>query len=94
MRKQIILLFSALLLLFLMAVSVFAETDRKAVTLETVVVTAKKPEEPLQTGDVDLKETTGFVSVIKREDFAGKMEDLAEVLQKEAAVQIRKSGWC
>ena len=92
MRKQIVSLFSTLLLLLLMAVSVFAETDRKAVTLETVVVTAKKPEEPLQTGDVDLKETTGFVSVIKREDFEGKMEDLAEVLQKEAAVQVRRSG--
>lgn len=71
---------------------VFADSDRSAVTLGTVVVTADAESPTFQTGDVDVDETTGFVSVIKREKFEGKMEDLAEVLQNEAGVQIRQSG--
>jgi len=92
MKKQIILLLSSLLLLFLMSVCVFAETDRKAVTLETVVVTAKKPEEILQTGDVDKEQTPAFFSVIEKEEFEGKIEDLSELLSKEAGIQARRSG--
>ena len=92
MRKQIILLLSSLLLLLLMSVCVFAETDRKAVTLETVVVTAKKPEEIFQTGDVDKEQTPAFFSVIEKEEFEGKIEDLSELLSKEAGIQTRQSG--
>lgn len=69
-----------------------AASDKKAVTLDTVVVTADQEGENFQTGDVDVEASTGFVSVIKREAFEGKMEDLADVLQKEAAVQVRQSG--
>jgi len=70
----------------------FAASDKKAVTLDTVVVTGEQEEESFQTGDVDLEDSTGFVSVIHREAFEGKMEDLADVLQNEAAVQVRQSG--
>ena len=70
-----------------------AGTDKDAVTLDTVIVTARQDEEErFETGDVDMEEFTGFVSVIKRRDFEGKMEDLGEVLQKEAGIQIRQSG--
>lgn len=70
-----------------------AGTDKDAVTLDTVIVTARQDEEErFETGDVDMEEFTGFVSVIKRQDFEGKMEDLGEVLQKEAGIQIRQSG--
>ena len=93
--KKIILL---LLFVFLWGVLVlslpgaFAGSGRDAVTLDTIVVTAEQEDESFQTGDVDLEESTGFVSVIKREAFEGKMEDLADVLQNEAAVQVRQSG--
>ena len=71
---------------------VFAESDAHTPTLGTVVVTATSEETPFETGDVETEESTGFVSVIHREDFEGKMEDLADVLQNEAAVEVRQSG--
>ena len=70
----------------------FAESDADTPTLGTVVVTATAEEAPFETGDVETEESTGFVSVIQREDFEGKMESLADVLQNEAAVQVRQSG--
>ena len=72
---------------------VFADAAQKTTTtLGTVVVTAAPEQPDFQTGDVDLEETTGFVTVIERDAFEGKMEDLAEVLQNEAGVQVRQSG--
>ena len=70
----------------------FAESETHTPTLGTVVVTATSEETPFETGDVETEESTGFVSVIHREDFEGKMEDLADVLQNEAAVEVRQSG--
>ena len=70
----------------------FAESETNTPTLGTVVVTANSEETPFETGDVETEESTGFVSVIQREDFEGKMEDLADVLQNEAAVEVRQSG--
>ena len=69
-----------------------AEEAQKPTTLESIDVTAEQEQPDYQTGDVDLAETTGFVTVIKREDFEGKMEDVAEVLQNEAGIQVRQSG--
>ena len=69
-----------------------AEEEQKTTTLESIEVTAEQEQPDFQTGDVDLAETTGFVTVIKREDFEGKMEDVAEVLQNEAGIQVRQSG--
>ena len=71
---------------------VAADEPKKTTTLESIVVTAEQDQPDYQTGDVDLEETTGFVTVIEREAFEGKMEDLAEVLQNEAGVQVRQSG--
>ena len=70
----------------------FAESETNTPTLGTVVVTANSEETPFETGDVETEESTGFVSVIQRKDFEGKMEDLADVLQNEAAVEVRQSG--
>ncbi|PIF02874.1 MAG: hypothetical protein CR990_00445 [Desulfococcus sp.] len=61
-------------------------------TLDAVVVTAEGGSRPFQTGDVDVENTTVSVSVIERDQFEGKITDLAEVLEKEAGVQIRRSG--
>ena len=69
-----------------------ADESQKTTTLGTVVVTAEQDQPDYETGDVDLEETTGFVTVIEREAFEGKMEDLAEVLQNEAGVQVRQAG--
>ncbi|MDZ7699717.1 MAG: TonB-dependent receptor [Deltaproteobacteria bacterium] len=66
--------------------------EEKVHSLETVVVTAEAIESSYETQDVDTEASTGFVSVIKREAFEGKMEDLAEVLQDEAGIQVRESG--
>ena len=95
MKKYIRKIVSVFCLGFLVSspVIVFADEAQESVTtLEEVVVTAEQEQPDYQTGDVDLAETTGFVTVIKREAFEGKMEDLAEVLQNEAGVQVRQSG--
>lgn len=73
-------------------VTVFAETAKEPVTLETVVVTAKKLEDTFQTGDVDKEQTPAFFSIIKREHFEGKIESLSEVIEKEAGIQVRQAG--
>ena len=93
MGKIRIISTSVIVLFFLFpAVTVFAETAREPLTLETVVVTAKKPEDAFQTGDVDTEQTPAFFSVIRREDFDGKMESLSEVIEKEAGIQVRQAG--
>jgi iron complex outermembrane receptor protein len=92
MKPQLILLLFILFFLFLFPVSLLAETSRKAVTLDTVIVTATKPKDAFQTGDVDVEQTPAFFSVIEKEEFEGKMEDLSEVLEKEAGIQVRQSG--
>lgn len=70
----------------------FAEPDRGVVSLGTIVITADRVNEEFQTGDVDPEGTTGFVSIIKRDDFEGKIDDLSDVLQQEAGIQVRQSG--
>jgi len=62
------------------------------VTLDTLIVTAQKSEETFETGDVDLDQTPAFFSIIKKEEFAGKMEDLAKIIEKEAGIQVRQNG--
>jgi iron complex outermembrane receptor protein len=74
------------------AVACFAEQGKAAVVLDAVVVTAKGSEDVLQTGDVDTEQTSASVVVIEREQFEGKIEGLAEVIEKEAGIQVRQSG--
>ncbi len=65
---------------------------KQAVQLDTVVVTAEKINEDYQTGDVDTEQATAHHTIIQRDYFEGKMETLAEVIEKEAGVQIRQTG--
>lgn len=60
--------------------------------MEAIVVTAQKPVKSEETGDVDLDATPSFYSLITREEFEGKVESLAEVIEKEAGVQVRQAG--
>jgi len=92
MSQQSLLFFCVLLFFFLVADNLFAETARESITLDTVVVSADKTEETYQTGDVDTEQTPAFFTVIEREDFEGKMEDLSEVIEKETGIQGRQSG--
>jgi iron complex outermembrane receptor protein len=77
----------------LMATNVAAAgPDQEPYTLDTIVVTSKRTDENFLTGDVDTEQTPAFYSLIEREAFEGKMEDLAEVVEKEAGVQVRQAG--
>jgi outer membrane cobalamin receptor len=67
-------------------------TPRQPVTLDTVVVTAKKTDDPIQTGDVDKEITPVMVDTISREEFEGKSENIAKIIDKEAGTQVRQSG--
>ena len=78
--------------ILLWAIPVRAQSKKEVHSLGTVVVTAEPEDSSFETQDVDMEQSTGFFSVIKREAFEGKMEDLAEVLQDEAAIQVRESG--
>ncbi len=69
----------------------FAESD-KPTTLDTIVVTAQKPDKIVRTGDVNQEEIPVFSSVIQRESYEGRMESLSEAVEKEAGVQVRQSG--
>lgn len=80
---------------FFWASAGFAEqqdSGDQSMMLDVIVVTAKKQDQPLQTGDVDKDITPVMTSTIEREAFEGKTENLAEVIKKEAGVQVRQSG--
>jgi len=73
--------------------SVIAEKSERVQTLDTIVVSAQKDEDLVfQTGDVYLEETPAFYSLIKRDQFEGKIESLSDVIEKEAGVQVNKAG--
>ncbi|MFP4476539.1 MAG: TonB-dependent receptor [Desulfatibacillaceae bacterium] len=69
-----------------------SEVRERPHVLEDVVVVAEREGEILQTGDVDKEATPAFYSTIPREEFAGKMESLAEVVEREVGVQVRQAG--
>lgn len=70
----------------------FAEEEKASFRLDTVVVTAEPEGEPFRTGDVDLEQSATFHSRITRDQFEAKVTDLSGVLEKEAGVQIRRTG--
>jgi hypothetical protein len=41
---------------------------------------------------VDKGQTPAFFSVLTREHFEGKIENLSEVIEKESGIQVRQSG--
>lgn len=75
---------SFLCLLFL--TDLFAET----VSLGKVIVNAEY--EGLQTGDVSQEDSSTFSSIIGKNSFDAKAQNLAEVVEKESSVQVRQSG--
>ncbi|OQY55531.1 MAG: hypothetical protein B6245_19660 [Desulfobacteraceae bacterium 4572_88] len=89
----ILFLFLTLCVFFLETPHVFAEAlNESPATLDAVVVTAEKKDLSFQTGDVDTEQTPAFFSVISKEQFEGKMEDLSEVIERETGIQVRQSG--
>ena len=92
MKQQILFLYFIFFVLFFATPDAFAETVKGTLTLDTIVVVEEREDGAFQTGDVDQEQTPAFFAVIKREQFEGKMEDLSEVIEKEAGIQVRQSG--
>jgi len=69
-----------------------SSTQSGIVTLDTMVVTSTSGNNQFQTGDVDLTQTPAFFTVIQRDAFEGRMTNLAQVIEKEAGIQVRQSG--
>lgn len=89
--------YSKVLLMTMLAAVTFLPGRAKAepareTTLDAIVVTAQKPVRSEETGDVDLEATPSFYSLITRDEFEGKVVSLAEVIEKEAGVQVRQAG--
>lgn len=72
--------------------TVFCQSDKEPVKLNAIIVTAEKEEESFQTGDVDKEQSPAFFSVISRDQFEGKVEDISEIIEKEAGIQVRQRG--
>jgi iron complex outermembrane receptor protein len=85
-------LVAVLLLFVVLPPTSIAETDRETASMDAVVVTAERPQRSRETGDVNLESTPSFYSLITRDEFEGKIESLAEVIEKEAGVQVRRAG--
>jgi len=81
-----------ILLIIFTNLPAFAENSENIHSLDTIVVKANNTNEVFQTGDVDIEETPSFYSLIKRDQFEGKIESLAEVIEKEAGVQVKQAG--
>jgi len=81
-----------LLITLLAAQSGVAEGETRDFTLDPVVVTARGQDADYQTGDVDTLTTPSFFSTITRDEFEGKMENLSDVIEKQAGIQVRQSG--
>jgi len=93
LRLRFIRLALTMLSLLLASPQGFAEEAGGQVhQLDELVITTEKPNVYSRTGDVNDEETTSFFSVIKREEFEGKVEDLGELIEKEVGVQVRRSG--
>jgi len=65
-----------------------AQTSIAKEQLPTVIVTAQR----ISADDIDTDFQTGHVTVISRENFKGDVATVADVLGKEAGVQVRQLG--
>ncbi|MCP4135929.1 MAG: TonB-dependent receptor, partial [bacterium] len=91
MTKRVCLIF--ILFVFLLPVhKSSAQTSDDKTSLGTVTVVDSSEESSRETGDVVKEESSAFYSVIKREEFEGRTDDLAEVIEKETGVQVRQTG--
>lgn len=86
------LLFAVLLFLTAYPHPGNAETEEEPVPMDAIVVSAPKPQRSTQTGDVSLETTTSFFTLITRDKFEGKTDDLGELISKEVGVQVRQTG--
>ena len=69
------------------------QKDRnKARPGETVLDEVEVTSERIETGQVDKAVTPAFYSVIDRDDFAGRLESVSDVVAKEAGVQVLQQG--
>ena len=84
--------FAAMLLLVDIVSAEEKAVKKQPVMLDTVVVSAQQIEEPMQTGDVDKESTPVMTTTIEREEFEGKSENIAEIIEKEVGVQVRQAG--
>ena len=64
------------------------DSQKQETVMEEVEVTSEK----IETGQVDLTVSPGFFTVIDRSQFQGRMENVADVIEKEAGVQVRQQG--
>lgn len=69
-----------------------ASENQTTVELQPVEIIGEREYDSYETGDVPVSEISGFSHVITRDQFEGKLDDLASVIQKEAGIQIRRSG--
>lgn len=67
--------------------------DKAPVVLDKIIVTAVKDDASYtSTGDVNKETTPVFFSVVDRNEFSGKAETVASIIEKETGVQVRESG--
>ena len=95
MKKQINLIQRLVLvaaMLLILSDAGVAEEKKTDFTLDPVIVTARGQDKGYQTGDVDTLTTPSFFSTITRDEFEGKMENLSEVIETQAGIQVRQSG--
>lgn len=83
---------AALCIVLIDSTPTYAETRVEATTLPDVVISAERYEDTYRTGDVDTHAAAAFLTVVKRDRFDGTADTLAQVLEKETGVQIRRSG--
>jgi len=88
--------FIACLLIITAAVYKTAAANNKSVegkhSLNKIVVTEEKPVTKHQTGDIVLKDSSTFHTVITKTEFSGKFSDLSDLIEKKAGVQVKQSG--
>ncbi|MFC1670402.1 TonB-dependent receptor [Spirochaetota bacterium] len=71
--------------------SILVAGDRNF-SLGRVIVTDSSDKENVRTGDVYKGDATGFVSEITKDSFQDKIESISDVLEREAGIQIKRSG--
>ncbi|MBF0449899.1 MAG: TonB-dependent receptor [Candidatus Magnetomorum sp.] len=89
---QIVIRFMGCFIFILFSNYGFTQDTDTPVSLDAIVVTAEKQDKAFKTGDVDQEQFSAFHTRIDREEFEGKIEDLADVIEKEAGIQVRQSG--
>lgn len=91
MRRKIISIFSISIFILFIYINANSEETEEA-DLGTVRVVGDLEKVKYKTGDVDHEIASSFYKVIDRSEFEGKTENLAQVIEKETAVQVTQTG--